>query len=1050
MITRGPSCLSAFLIAALLAAGCQSGGGDGGTVGAGGTKGGAGTSGASGVIGSAGAAGTTGPAGASGGAGTTGGGGSAGGISGGGTSGAAGVVGTGGSTGNGGRAGSGAAGTAGAVGSGGRGGSTGGSGQAGTTGTGGAGGVACTTPPPTGASYVVDATGVTFTLNPGRMRVQVCKDDIIRVQYSSGSSIPSKTSLSVNASWGTPAFCVTEAAGVLTITTARMKVKVTESSGLVSYTDLSDTALTSEYSKGLTGATVEGVATSTVAAAFNSPSNEALFGLGQQQDSVVNRKGTTLRMLNENTKIMIPVLVSNKGYGLLWDNYSITNFAGNVSSNTRYSFSSEAGDQVDYYFFYGPSIDQVIANYRTTTGPAPMFPKWAYGLFQSKDHYQSSAELTQVQNGYRNNNIPVDVIVQDWQYWSPAVWGSHLMDAGRYPDPAGIVNQLHAAHIHTMISIWPLYQTRSNGVATVAGELDNYNALNALNALYPTGTSGGTYHFYDTFNAAARTLVYQQSYDRLIGKYGWDAIWADNTEPQSYPEGVNVHAANTALGKGALYINAYPLQHNKAVYEGWRKVGPNNKRVYILTRSGFAGLQRYAAATWSGDINATQSVYVAQIPAGLSYAISGMPYWTTDIGGYFGTPSEELFTRWFQFGAFCPMFRIHGQAPKELYGSQWSATGKANMLAVDNLRYRLMPYIYSLAWKVTSAGYTMMRPLVFDFQNDTMVVRHQGSVHVRARAARQPRHHGGRDQPVGLSAGGHLVRLLDGIDDGGRNHGDGQRAAQPAPDPRARRLDRSDGTDDPVRDPEHRSAGDPRLRRRGRVVHHLRGRGRHVQLRDGPVRADPAQLEQRREDADHRRPHRQLHGNADDANLQRRVRRREPRRRHRRHGTPDQVVKYDGTQAVVTAPCTSPKANAGVDADRAGESWRGPDGDVVEGPRPARDVDQAVRVRADEAVGSEALHEAHARPGFDDRHARRGRAVDVLAGHSGHSAVRDDARVPSRRRRTRGGAGEQQLLREPCAVGAPGRRGQTHDGGELERCARPRDHTDQPSEHHRL
>jgi alpha-D-xyloside xylohydrolase len=150
-------------------------------------------------------------------------------------------------------------------------------------------------------------------------------------------------------------------------------------------------------------------------------------------------------------------------------------------------------------------------------------------------------------------------------------------------------------------------------------------------------------------------------------------------------------------------------------------VGPNNKRVYILTRSGYAGLQRYAAATWSGDINATQAVYTAQVPAGLSYAISGMPYWTTDIGGYFGTPTEELFTRWFQFGAFCPIFRIHGQAPKELYGSQWSATGKANMLLVDQLRYRLMPYIYSLAWKVTSEGYTIMRPLVFDFQNDTMV-----------------------------------------------------------------------------------------------------------------------------------------------------------------------------------------------------------------------------------------------------------------------------------------------------------------------------------------
>jgi alpha-D-xyloside xylohydrolase len=272
-----------------------------------------------------------------------------------------------------------------------------------------------------------------------------------------------------------------------------------------------------------------------------------------------------------------------------------------------------------------------------------------------------------------------------------------------------------------MISIWPLYQTRAGGTAMVTGELDNYNALNAINALLPTTTANGVYHFYDTFNAMARTLAYQQSYDRLLGKYGWDAIWADNTEPQSYPEGVNVHAATTALGKGALYINAYPLQHNKGIYEGWRKIGPMDKRVYILTRSAFAGQQRYATACWSGDISASQSVYAAQIPGGLSFAISGMPYWTTDIGGYTGTPSEELFTRWFQFGAFCPMFRIHGQASKELYGTQWSAAGKANMLAIDNLRYRLMPYIYSLAWKVTSDGYTIMRPLVFDFQNDAMV-----------------------------------------------------------------------------------------------------------------------------------------------------------------------------------------------------------------------------------------------------------------------------------------------------------------------------------------
>lgn len=628
---------------------------------------------------------------------------------------------TGGTVGSGGATPTGGSASGGTLGSGGQAGAAATGGRGGQNGTGGAGGLACAAPNATGASFAADATGVTFTLSAGKEKISVCQADIIRVQYTTASALPTKTELSVSNPWSTPTpFCVAEAAGTVTITTSRLKVKVNETSGLVTYTDLSDAVLLSEASKSMTAATVEGTATHTVKTAFNSPASEALFGLGQHQDGVINRKGSTLHMLNANTEIQIPVLVSNKGYGLFWDNYATTDFAGNVNSNTQYSFSSEAGDLVDYDFFYGPTIDQVIANYRTATGAAPLFPKWAYGLFQSKDHYQSATELLSVEKGYRNNNIPVDVIVQDWQYWSPYVWGSQLMDPSRYPDPAGTVNQLHAANVHTMISIWPLYQTRTNGTAMVAGELDNFNALNAINALY-ADTGGGTYHFYDTFNAMARKLTYQQDYDRLLGKYGWDAIWADNTEPQSYPDGVNVHAATTALGKGALYINAYPLEHNRGIYEGWRSVGPTDKRVYVLTRSAFAGQQRYAAGCWSGDINATAAVYTAQIPAGLGFAISGMPYWTTDIGGYFGTPTEELFTRWFQFGAFCPTFRIHGQASKELYGSQWSTQGKANLLLVDQLRYRLMPYIYSLAWRVTSQGYTMMRPLVFDFQDDTMV-----------------------------------------------------------------------------------------------------------------------------------------------------------------------------------------------------------------------------------------------------------------------------------------------------------------------------------------
>jgi alpha-D-xyloside xylohydrolase len=555
------------------------------------------------------------------------------------------------------------------------------------------------------------------------MRVQVCQDDIFRVEYTSAAALPAKTSLSVNAAWGTPSFCVTDNAGTVTITTARMKAKVSTTSGLVSYTDTSDNPILSEDSKSTTPATVEGVSTYKIQSAFNSPASEALFGLGQHQDSMMNLKGATEHILNSNGWINIPMLVSNQGYGVFWDNYSTSDFAGNDTSNSKYRYTSEAGEMVDYYFFYGPSIDHVIALYRAATGAAPIFPKWAYGLFQSKDHYGSQAEVLNVASGYRNNNIPLDVVVQDWDYWDPYSWGSHIMDPSRYANPATLMSTLHASNVHGMISIWPEYQYLASPPA--ADDQDNYKALDAINALYP---SGGSHHFYDTFNADARTLVYQQIYDRLLGKYGWDAIWADNTEPQAYPDSINMHSVTTALGKGAFYINAYPLQHNKALYEGWRKIGPNTKRVFILTRSAFAGQQRYSAACWSGDINCDFPTFTKQIPAGLNYALAGMPYWTTDIGGYFGgstdwssSANNELFTRWFQFGAFCPLFRIHGQGARELYGNQWSASTKANLLAIDNLRYRLMPYIYSLAAKVTNEGYTIMRHLVFDYPTDTNV-----------------------------------------------------------------------------------------------------------------------------------------------------------------------------------------------------------------------------------------------------------------------------------------------------------------------------------------
>ena len=299
-------------------------------------------------------------------------------------------------------------------------------------------------------------------------------------------------------------------------------------------------------------------------------------------------------MLNANTEIQIPVLVSNKGYGVFWDNYSTTNFAGNASGNTQYSFSSETGDLVDYYFFYGPTIDQVIARYRITTGAAPLFPKWAYGLFQSKDHYQSSAELTDRRAGLskqqhsRRRHRPGLAVLEPLRLGLAPHGSEPVPGSGRRRQPAP-----RGEHPHDDLDLAALSDPKPRDAHGRRASSITSTRSTRSTRFIPTTTSGGLYHFYDTFNAMARTLIYQYDHDRLIGKYGWDAIWADNTEPQSYPDGVNVHAANTALGKGAFYINAYPLEHNRALYEGWRSMGPNNKRVYILTRSAFAGQQRY-------------------------------------------------------------------------------------------------------------------------------------------------------------------------------------------------------------------------------------------------------------------------------------------------------------------------------------------------------------------------------------------------------------------------------------------------------------------------
>jgi alpha-D-xyloside xylohydrolase len=378
---------------------------------------------------------------------------------------------------------------------------------------------------------------------------------------------------------------------------------------------------------------------------------------------------------------------------------------------------------VDYYFIYGPSFDNIIASYRKATGEAPMFPKWAFGLFQSQDRYKSQVEVLSVKDNYRKNNIPVDCIVQDWFYWEPDVIGSHKFWPERYPDPKAMVAELHKANIHAMISIWPVM---AKGTA-------NYNAMakagNLTTILWDNVMTHTFDNYYDAHSEKARKMYWDQARDSLIKPQGWDAWWVDQCEPDNGTLLDERRKAVFAIGRGIDYFNTYSLMHSTGLYENWRKDIPG-KRAFFLIRQAFAGQQRNAATLWSSDITCTWNAYRNQVPQGINACVSGIPYWTSDIGGYhfhwqapdWSAPkNRELFTRWFQFGTFSPIFRIHGKGERALFSDNWDATTKSILLNYDNLRYRLLPYIYSLTWKVTNEGYTIMRSLAFDFPDDDAI-----------------------------------------------------------------------------------------------------------------------------------------------------------------------------------------------------------------------------------------------------------------------------------------------------------------------------------------
>ena len=406
--------------------------------------------------------------------------------------------------------------------------------------------------------------------------------------------------------------------------------------------------------------------------------------------------------------------------------------APEVLKNT-FGLSSESGKSVNYYFIGGNNADEVISGYRTVTGKAVLMPKWAMGFWQSRERYKTEDDILSTVKNFRDRKIPLDNIVLDWSYWKEPEWGSQQFDPARFPNPDKMIATLHQEHVNLMISVWPKFDRG----------FDIYDDFDKNNFLYKRNIEEGRLDwigkghsntFYDAFNPKARAAFWNLMNKRLYSK-GIDAWWMDATEPDMHSN-LPVEARKelmtpTYAGSSTTYFNAFPLVNAKGVYEGQRKANPVN-RVFILTRSAYAGMQRYAAAAWSGDIASRWDDMKTQISAGLNFSLSGMPYWTMDIGGFSvekryedakGADLEEwreLNTRWYQFGAFVPLFRVHGQFPyREIYNiAPAGHPAYKSMLYYSKLRYRLMPYIYSLAGQTYQHDYTIMRGLMMDFPQD--------------------------------------------------------------------------------------------------------------------------------------------------------------------------------------------------------------------------------------------------------------------------------------------------------------------------------------------
>ena len=560
------------------------------------------------------------------------------------------------------------------------------------------------------------ADGAVFTMGTGTLKIQVCSDSIIRVLYSPTASFPKRTDpVVIKENWPAAKWTMQSTDEAVILSTPLLKLTVTRKDGAIAYAEAGGTPLVQEASRHLTPEKVNGE-DAYRAESFLSiyGSHEGLYGLGQHQAGVWNYRGESVDISQDNTNISVPLMLSSKGYGIFWNSTARSRF-NNRFPNYLY-ISSEVADVIDYYFLYGPEFDKIIGSYRELTGQAPMFGKWAYGFWQCKNRYRSQEEILGIARKYRDLHIPVDNIVQDWFWWNRK--GEFVFNKN-YPDPKSMIDQLHQENFHLMISIWPFFEPGSANYDYM--EKKGWFVDKFKYAKPPFHTSGMA--VYDATNPEARKY-YWDEVNKGLFSIGADAWWMDTTEPETEGQEPNILLDHKlAVGSGNRYLNAYPLFDTEAVYQGQRSAS-DKKRVFILSRSAFAGSQRNAVTAWSGDIVSDWLNFRRQVPAGLNFSLSGGPYWTTDIGGFVvGSPTSpafrELFIRWFQYGTFNPILRVHGtRNPDENELWSYGPDAQAILVNFDRLRYRMLPYIYSLAWKTTSESYTPMRPLVMDFRGD--------------------------------------------------------------------------------------------------------------------------------------------------------------------------------------------------------------------------------------------------------------------------------------------------------------------------------------------